>query len=139
MKWFRARIVSRDQWAKMMARGHSKLAVSTCYCTSGGGFIPILYFLRDRSNLYSCWHAVSFYWIPCKGGAVFPGYRPIERTGRVLIYHPPAPAPESFNKRLLQNPYCGLCHPFPFPSSPPPFFAFIVSRNRVLENSLSFR
>lgn len=45
----------------------------------GGGFISILYFLRGRSNLYSYWHAVSFYWIPCKGGAVFPGYRPIEK------------------------------------------------------------
>ena len=43
----------------------------------GGGFISILYFLRGRSGLYSCWHAVSFYWIPCKGGAVFPGYRPM--------------------------------------------------------------
>lgn len=42
----------------------------------------------------------------------------MERSSRVLIYHLAAPAPESFNKRLLQNPYCGLRHPFLFSSSP---------------------
>lgn len=30
------------------------------------------------------------------------------RSSRVLIYHLPAPAPKSFNKRLRQIPYCGL-------------------------------
>lgn len=49
------------------------------------------------------------------------------RSSRVLIYHPPAPAPKSFNKRLRQIPYCDR-----FPSlravrsTPLLFFSFFL-------------
>lgn len=82
--------------------------LSTCYCTSGGGFISILYFLRGRSNLYIAAGTRSRFIGFRARAAPFFQVTGRWRSSRVLIYHLPAPAPKSFNKRLRQIPYCGL-------------------------------
>lgn len=80
---------------------------STCYCTSGAVLSrSFISYAADRTCIAAGTRS-RFIGFRARAAPFFQ-VTGRWRSSRVLIYHLPAPAPKSFNKRLRQIPYCGL-------------------------------
>lgn len=93
---------------EIIVRGRSKLTEGTCYCSRSGAVLSrsFISYAADRTCIAAGTRS-RFIGFRARAAPFFQvtGRR---RSSRVLIYHLPAPAPKSFNKRLRQIPYCGL-------------------------------